>query len=147
MGCFAHVTTRPAAGRRVREPQAAPPRIDYAYPNDGVTIVSLSGDCDLASGAVLRRALSYVVEDDPELFVIDLTEASFFDSTALRTLLEANRRRRHRGRGSIVLVVNRLVRRVLELSATDTVFELQSTRDAALTERIRSTAPRVSAGG
>jgi anti-sigma B factor antagonist len=112
-----------------------PLSIGYGYPDDGITVVSLVGDCDLASAASLRRALRYVVEDSPDLLVLDLTESTFFDSTSLRALLDADRKRRRKGREGIVLVVNDLARRVLEISGTDPVFTIHASLDAALAER------------
>ncbi len=85
--------------------------------------------------ARVKRTLAYVVEDDPAVLVVDLTATSFFDSTSLRALLEADRKRRRKRQNGLRVVTNALVRRLLEISGLDTSLALFPSIDAALAPR------------
>src|SRR5690242_3929731 len=59
---------------------------------DGAVIVSLAGELDLYNAEEVRRALLDTLADGAELLVIDLSEVTFIDSTALGVLIEARSR-------------------------------------------------------
>jgi anti-anti-sigma factor len=106
--------------------------VEYRYPADGVTVLSLIGDCDLATVTLLRRALAYVVEDDPELLVVDLSSTTFLDSTGLRAVYAANVKRRRKRQDGIVLVTNAMTRRLFEIAGVDKTMSLASDLEAVV---------------
>lgn len=93
-------------------------------------VVHVRGDLDLATAPSLERTISEA--DDPERLVIDLTECSFVDSTALRVLTEAARNQSARGGELALVVTDPGIRRILEITAVDTVLPVHPTVDAAL---------------
>jgi anti-anti-sigma factor len=106
--------------------------VEYRYPADGVTVLSLIGDCDLATVTLLRRALAYVVEDDPELLVVDLSSTTFIDSTGLRAVFAANVKRRRKQQDGLVLVTNAMTRRLFEIAGVDKTMSLASDMEAVV---------------
>jgi anti-sigma B factor antagonist len=121
-----------APGRLAETAVPDPLTIEYLYPADGVTVISLIGDCDLATVVRMKRALSYVVEDDPEVLVVDLSSTTFLDSTGLRAIYAANVKRRRKRRDGIVLVTNAMTRRVFEIAGMDPTMSLSPGLDAVL---------------
>jgi len=85
-------------------------------------VVAVSGEIDLASHMLLRSKIDELLMAGPADIVVDLTETTFLDSTALGTLIGA-RRRAHGLRGSLAIVLgNRQVTRVFELTGLKKVF-------------------------
>jgi anti-sigma B factor antagonist len=72
--------------------------------------------------------------------VVDLSEATFIDSTTLGVLLGTLKRLRTVG-GEIALVcTDRNIRKIFEITLLDRVFPLFESRDAAVSAGPRSTA-------
>jgi anti-anti-sigma factor len=106
--------------------------VEYLFPTDGVTVVSLIGEFDLATAALARRALSYAIEDDPPTLVLDLGETTFIDSTGLRAIYNAHARRRRKGHDGVVLVTNEMTQRLFEIAGVDATFAIAPDLDAVL---------------
>lgn len=106
--------------------------IDEERPSPGAVVLSVHGDADLHVVARLRDQLAEVIDRDPGVLVLDLSHASFLDSTAIAVLLRAMKRMHARG-GRFRLVVPRSdLRRVFELTLLDRVFALDATLQEAL---------------
>ena len=58
--------------------------------DDGLTVVLIQGEHDLSTAPVLRSQLEQLISDGGPL-VVDLTEATFIDSSILGTVLQARR--------------------------------------------------------
>ena len=99
------------------------------------------GDIDAHSAPRLRDAIAAQLAADSSIdrLVIDLSRASFLDSSALGVLIAALKRMRERdGRLDVVLPASP-VRRIFEITALDQVFSLHETRELALaSEQLRS---------
>lgn len=54
------------------------------------TVIALSGELDLASGAALEEAFERVFASDTNLVVIDLRGLEFMDSTGLSIIVKAH---------------------------------------------------------
>jgi anti-sigma B factor antagonist len=97
--------------------------------NSGV-VVRVEGDLDMATSPRLEEALESA--GTAKRVVIDLTECTFLDSSALRLLI-ASARARESEDGSIELVVtNPRILRVLEITAVDTVLPVHDSLESAL---------------
>ena len=70
----------------VREPTVTATRLD------GVVIIALHGEHDLSTADELRRVFRAHVADAESRIVIDLTDATFIDSTVLNTILPSPKR-------------------------------------------------------
>jgi anti-sigma B factor antagonist len=114
-------------------------RIDVDRSDTGVVVVVVGGEHDVSTAPSLRDRVTAVLEERTPL-VIDLTPASFLDSSVLRVLLEARRRAHEEDLGFAVALGHDEapeVRRILEITGLIPVFPVLSDRSEAL-ERARS---------
>jgi len=99
---------------------------------DGVSVVVLVGEHDLATRSQIEEALEAALEHGDGV-AVDLSATDFIDSSTLHVLVSAARRATENGRGfSIVLPENSAVRQVFELTGLLTQFESNSTLEAAV---------------
>jgi anti-sigma B factor antagonist len=101
-------------------------------PAEGVVVVELGGELDLAMHARFHALVDEVVAEAPRLVVADLTGAEFMDSTMLRELLRAHSALGDAGSRLIVAGPQPPVQRLLELTGTDEMLTLVDTREQAL---------------
>jgi anti-anti-sigma factor len=102
------------------------PEFDLTVGRRGaVTTVAVVGELDLATAPRLSAALAEHRDADP--LVVDLTGATFIDSTGVRVLVEADRRGAGSGSPLEVLVGEGPVRRVLDLCGLDDRLTIVST--------------------
>src|SRR3954447_8382161 len=114
-------------------PEAREPRLQrLAGPGEGVVVLDLAGELDLAVSARFRELVDGVAADAPALVVADLEEVGFMDSTMLRELLRAHREVGGAGGRFVLAAAQPTVQRLLELTGTADVFDVAASRDAAL---------------
>ena len=102
-------------------------------------VVVVIGEHDVYTAPSLRERIQSVVQEKGP-FVVDLTPATFVDSSILRVLLEARRQAEESGLGFAVALGNGEgpgVRRILEVTGLIEVFPVLATREEAL-ETVRS---------
>ena len=131
---------RPPSRRGVFFPPVQENRIAVDR-GDGVAVVVVEGEHDVYTAPSLSEQLDALL-DEGMPFVIDLTPATFVDSSVLRVLLEARRRADERGVGFAVALGqddSGPVRRVLDITGLVPVLPVHSGRDAAI-EAARSEA-------
>ena len=80
----------------------------------------------------LREQLHAVIDEHPSAVVVDLSKATFVDSTVLGVLVGSLKRMRTRGGHFRVVSPDGEIRRVLELTSLDRVFSLDRSRSEAL---------------
>ena len=100
----------------------APLRVERAD-REGVAVLTVSGELDLASAPILERQLDAVDAHGAHL-VVDLSECGFIDSTGLTVLVQAAARD---GRSLVLLAPNPKVRRLLELTRVETLMPVFET--------------------
>ncbi|HEX6020592.1 MAG TPA: STAS domain-containing protein [Solirubrobacter sp.] len=91
--------------------------------SDRTVRILVRGELDMDTGPRLESELREVEADEPAMLVLDLREVSFFDSTGLQLVLDADVRAREQGRRFVVLPGEGEPLRVLELA--DVVDRLQ----------------------
>src|SRR5579862_3964770 len=97
----------------------------------GEYVISLNGDIDLYTAPELKTELHRLIDGGATRIVVDLTSATFIDSTTLGVLLGALKRFRPTG-GELALVCSDPnIRRVFEITLLDRVFAIFKTREAA----------------
>jgi anti-anti-sigma factor len=101
---------------------------------EGMSVVTLRGEWDVSSRERLRTALQGMGVDRDVL--VDLRQASFFDSTALAELIALYKRLSGAGRRVEALVGDSNMRRLLELTSLDSLLGVTSERAAFLSERL-----------
>jgi anti-sigma B factor antagonist len=96
----------------------------------GVVVVRVEGELDMATSATFEEALG--VPEAGGQVVIELTECTFLDSSAVRLLVGAARAADTSG-GKVSLVASDPgILRVLEIAAVDTMLPVHETLDSAL---------------
>ncbi|WP_116048227.1 STAS domain-containing protein [Amycolatopsis palatopharyngis] len=86
---------------------------------DGEWRVAVAGELDLLTSPRLREALTTVVDDgQPGALVADLSGVTFFDSSALNTLLQVQRHAQER-EVAMSVVASAAVERVITLAGVD----------------------------
>jgi anti-sigma B factor antagonist len=99
---------------------------------DASCVVTVSGDADLYAAASVERELVRLVDQGQRSIVVDLTEATFIDSTMLRVLLNVSKRLRPGGGQLLVVCDEHNIRKIFEITLLDRVFTIFESREAAL---------------
>jgi anti-sigma B factor antagonist len=97
-----------------------------------LALLTISGEHDLSTAPVLRRRLEDLLERRA-LIVVDLSPATFVDSTILGVILDARRRAEDEGLGFAVSHTNGTdaVGRVLHITGLRTELPVHEGREAA----------------
>ncbi len=80
------------------------------------TVISVSGELDLASSPALQEELDRVAASDSQMLIIDLRELDFMDSTGLSVLVRAHQRIEEQGRQLAMVKGPQQVQRLLSLT-------------------------------
>jgi anti-sigma B factor antagonist len=97
-----------------------------------VCVVAPTGELDLYTCPEFENELMRVISNGAEHVVVDLTQTTFIDSTALGILLGALESLRARdGRLSVVSADENILR-VFEVTGLHRIFEIQGSRAEAL---------------
>ena len=83
---------------------------------DATTVISVSGELDLASSPALEEELERVAQSDAQLVVVDLRGLEFMDSTGLSVLVRAHQRAEEHGRRLGLINGSQQVQRLLTLT-------------------------------
>jgi anti-sigma B factor antagonist len=98
---------------------------------DGVPVVSVVGEIDVATAPQLRDRLRERTPPGAEVVVVDLLDVTFLDSTALGVLVGALKRSREAG-GDLRLAINQpRIRKVFEITGLTGVFSIHTTVEDA----------------
>ncbi|MDF5707869.1 MAG: STAS domain-containing protein [Nostoc sp. S4] len=88
---------------------------------------------DLEVGMALSEQMAGVVPEPHQLWVIDLAEVNFMDSSGLVPLVKGLKAARQSGCRLVLCNVQTPVRLILELTQLDTVFEIFDTYEDIFT--------------
>ena len=101
--------------------------------NGGTSVVSVSGEIDVSTAPLFEKRLSEAVEERMAGgIVVDLSEVTFMDSTALNALVHCFERQRARLEGFAVVAADSRVTTLLEVTRLDRLLRVFPTREAAL---------------
>lgn len=113
--------------------QAAAPRpfaIVRSEHDPLTSVIAVEGDLDLSTAPRLKWTLLDALDAGATQIVLDLSEASFMDSTALGVLLGASRRR---GLRRLAIVCTRAeLLRIFEFSGAEEALPIFSAREQAI---------------
>jgi anti-sigma B factor antagonist len=119
-------------------------RLATADLGNGVFTVSVAGEVDLATAPELKEALAEVVRSGATGVVVDLSNASFIDSTTLGVLMGAVKRLRPGGGELVIACHDPNIRKIFEITLLDRVFRIFETPGAGV-EYLREAVAPVSA--
>lgn len=95
-------------------------------------VVHVGGELDLANSATLQQYLVDQLDKQPSDVVVDLTEVSFLDSTALSAFIVAYHKARKAGGGLHLAGATGTARRVLDITQLNVVLDLHDDVDDAI---------------
>lgn len=99
---------------------------------DGIPVLAVKGEIDVSTAPELRERLLAAAESGQTVVVVDLSDVSFVDSTALGVLVSGVKRFRSVG-GDLRLVVTRPhISKVLEITGLNDVFAIYVTAEDAV---------------
>ena len=95
-------------------------------------VIQLGGEVDLYTAPEFKERMVRVIEDGKKRVVVDLSEATFIDSTTLGVLVGGVKRLRPSG-GSLALVcTDQNIQKIFEITGLDRVFPIHASREEAL---------------
>ncbi|MFC6012097.1 STAS domain-containing protein [Nocardia lasii] len=99
--------------------------------HDGVTVLTVTGEVDLATAPALDATIEAILAEKPAALVIDLTAVGFLASAGMATLVAAHQRA---GETTSIAVVadGPATSRQLKMTSLDQVFAMHTTLAAAL---------------
>jgi anti-sigma B factor antagonist len=100
--------------------------------DDGTPVVSVMGEVDLATVPALEQTLLGVAEDRTGEVIVDLTGCSFLDSRGLGALLATRARLERSNRRLALVLSNRSVLRIFQITQFDELFEIYPSLGAAV---------------
>lgn len=106
--------------------------ISLSFRDDGIAIVSPSGELDLSTAELLRERLSKAISSADAGVVVDLRNVTFMDSVTLGILLGAMRRAKEKGVRFALASPSEHDRRVISMTRLDEVFEVHDDIDGAI---------------
>jgi anti-sigma B factor antagonist len=115
----------------------APFEATAAVLDDGVRVIEIRGELDLATAPDLEAPLNSAVAEPGASILLDLSECEFIDSTGIAVIVRAwqqvDSASGNGGHGRVVLCCRtEQVRRVLEVTGLEKSISIFATRDEAL---------------
>lgn len=99
--------------------------------DDETSAIAVEGELDLSSAPRVKWVLMDTLDEGRTRIVVDLTKASFMDSTGLGVLIGVHKRLQQ-GAELLVVCPEGPVRQVFEFSGTDGAFAMFSTLEQAI---------------
>jgi anti-sigma B factor antagonist len=102
-------------------------KVSSAELGSGVSSVIVGGEVDLSTAPELKEVLNGVVDGGARFVLVDLSAATFIDSTTLGVLMGAVKRLRPAG-GELAIACNDPnIRKIFEITLLDRVFAIFDT--------------------
>lgn len=123
------------AGSSVRSLATAGVLVDIGLEvsdRDGWTVLTVTGEVDVATAPRLREQLIRLVSDERYRIVVDLGAVDFIDSTGLGVLIGALKRVRSHDGDLMLICSEPRVLRVFEITGLDRVFTIHPSLDLAV---------------
>jgi anti-sigma B factor antagonist len=112
-----------------------------------LALVSVSGELDLYASDAVKRGIDEADAVGADTVVVDLSEISFIDSTALSVLVQETKRLEGRGRSLVLVTNDPRTRRVLEVTGLDRLLLTYATLHDALAVLVPDRPAAVAAAG
>ncbi len=95
-------------------------------------VVAVRGEIDLFTAPELKQKLTDSIEGGKTRIVVDLTDTTFLDSTALGVLIGAVKRLRTREGALVIVNSDQNIAKTFEITGLDQIFTIVAERDAAI---------------
>ena len=107
-------------------------RVELVRPSDEVAVVEASGELDFYTGSEFNACLASAVESGAPRVVVDLTQVTFIDSSALGMLVGIARQSAEHSTELMIVCPPGNVARVIAITGLNRVFAMYATREEAL---------------
>ena len=98
----------------------------------GATVITVSGELDLASSPILEERLGQVFGSDATVVILDLRKLDFMDSTGLSVLINAHQTAEEAARQLYLVKGPPQVQRLLSLTGVEERLSVLETPEDAL---------------
>ena len=103
------------------------------HPSDGDRhVLAVRGEIDLFTAPELKQVIAESIESGRVRIVIDLTDTTFLDSTALGVLIGAVKRLRSRDGALAIVNTHENISKTFEITGLDQIFTIVATREEAI---------------
>jgi anti-sigma B factor antagonist len=106
--------------------------VDDTEIDDKTQVVDVSGEVDLYSAPDLKKHVIGAIEAGKTNIIVDLSKATFIDSTTLGVLVGARKRLRTHGGALAVVCPDPDQLGLFEMTGLDRVFAIHADRESAL---------------
>ena len=113
----------------------APFNVETESLEDGVRVLSITGELDQATAAALREPLHEAIESGAGAVMIDMSDCGFIDSTGLGVIVEAWKELQSRNGKQAALSIccpEPEVKRLLEVTGLDQAIAIRDSREDAI---------------
>jgi len=97
----------------------------------GTTIVDVTGDIDMSTSPIFRKALLESLGKTARL-AINLTDVRYVDSSGIASLVEVLKAARNTDKRLVLFGLNEPVQEVLQLTRLTKIFEIRKTEQEAI---------------
>ena len=95
-------------------------------------VIELGGEIDLYTAPEFKERMIELIEGGKKHIVVDLSKATFIDSTTLGVLVGGVKRLRPSGGALALVCTDQNITKIFEITGLDRVFPIHETREAAL---------------
>jgi anti-sigma B factor antagonist len=120
------------------EPQPVPANLGgdlgvaFSHPRPGVAVLAVLGEIDALTTPQLEIGIDELLADPAERIVLDLAEVTFLASSGLAVLIKAAQQAGGPARRLRLVVATRAVRRPLQVTGSDQLFDLFDDQETAV---------------
>ena len=100
--------------------------------DDGRRVVAVRGEIDLFTAPQLKETLTDAIEGGAKGIVVDLSDTTFLDSTALGVLIGAVKRLRQAEGALAIVNTDPNIAKTFEITGLDQIFTIRGSRDEAV---------------
>ena len=97
-------------------------------------VIELGGEVDLYTAPEFKERMVELIESGKKRIVVDLSQATFIDSTTLGVLVGGVKRLRPAGGSLAIVCADQNICKIFEITGLDRVFTIHATREEALEE-------------
>ncbi len=103
------------------------------HPLDGeIGVVTVGGELDLQAAPEVKQSLQRAIDEGARQLVVDLSDATFIDSTTIGVMVGARKRLDERGGSMHVACTNQHILSVFEMAGLAEAFDIHDSREQAL---------------
>ena len=95
-------------------------------------VLAVRGEIDLFTAPELKQVLAESIEAGRVRIIVDLTDTTFLDSTALGVLIGAVKRLRSREGALAIVNIDENIAKTFEITGLDQIFTIVPTREEAV---------------